>query len=98
RRVGIGLAIVLIAFLVFLLGVGVELWTDAIWYRSVGFDGVFWTRIGGPLGLFLGALAVALFALFLNLWLAGRLAPPPDPEKDRPLRRPRGRGGGAPRP
>ena len=25
---------------------GIDLWTDAIWYQSVGFDSVFWTRLG----------------------------------------------------
>ena len=25
-----------------MLAVGLELWTDAIWYRSVGYDAVFW--------------------------------------------------------
>ncbi len=86
RRVGIVVAIVLVAFIVFLAGTGIDLWTDAIWYKSVGFDSVFWTRIGAQVGLFLGALAVALVVLLFNLCLAGRLAPPPDPEKPGRLR------------
>ena len=65
---------------------GIDLWTDAIWYQSVGFDSVFWTRLGAQVGLFLGALVVALVVLLVNLWLAGRLAPPPDPEKPGRLR------------
>ncbi|HUQ78250.1 MAG TPA: UPF0182 family protein [Patescibacteria group bacterium] len=60
-------------FLMF--AVGIELWTDALWYRSVGFDQVFWTRLGQQAGLFaLGGLA-ALGLLLANLWLAGRLSP-----------------------
>ncbi|MDQ3128160.1 MAG: UPF0182 family protein, partial [Chloroflexota bacterium] len=60
-------------FLMF--AVGIELWTDALWYRSVGFDQVFWTRLGQQAGLFaLGGLA-ALALLLANLWLAGRLSP-----------------------
>ena len=79
-------AIVLIAFIVFLAGSGIDLWTDAIWYKSVGFDSVFWTRIGAQVGLFLGTLVIALVVLLFNLYLAGRLAPPPDPDKPGRLR------------
>ena len=60
RRVGLVAAIVVVAFIVFLAGSGIDLWTDAIWYKSVGFDSVFWTRIGAQVGLFFGTLAVAL--------------------------------------
>jgi uncharacterized membrane protein (UPF0182 family) len=81
RRLGLGAAVVLVVLILFLAGTGIDLWTDAVWYRSVGYDSVFWTRIGSQLGLFLGALVVALVALLLNLWLAARLAPPPDPER-----------------
>jgi uncharacterized membrane protein (UPF0182 family) len=63
---------------VFLVGVGLDVATDAIWFKSVGFDPVFWTQIGAQVGLFLGVLVAALVFLLGNLWLAGRLAPPPD--------------------
>ena len=77
-------------------GSGLDLWTDAIWFRSVDFDAVFWTRhrrrrrrcssaCSSSSSLFLG----------VNLWLAGRLAPPPDPERAgraRRVRRPPRRG------
>ncbi len=66
-----------IVVLVLLFGAGlIEFWTDAIWYQSVGFDGVFWTRIRTGGGLFLGVTLVALLVLLGNLWLARRLAPP----------------------
>ncbi|HYO42262.1 MAG TPA: UPF0182 family protein [Candidatus Limnocylindrales bacterium] len=81
RRVGLGAVVVVIALVVFLAGTGIDLWTDAIWYRSVGFDSVFWTRLSAQIGLFAVGLAVALVVLLFNLWLAGRLAPPADPEK-----------------
>jgi uncharacterized membrane protein (UPF0182 family) len=86
RRLGLVVAIVLVAFIVFLASAGIDLWTDAIWYESVGFDSVFWTRIGVQVGLFLGTLVIALVVLLFNLWLAGRLAPPPDPERPGRLR------------
>jgi uncharacterized protein len=80
RRVIQGIAVVAIVFVVLMLLVGVDLWTDAIWFRSVGYDGVFWTRIGVQVGLFALALVVGLAFLLGNLWLAGRLAPPPGGE------------------
>jgi uncharacterized membrane protein (UPF0182 family) len=64
-----------------LAGTGIDLWTDATWYKSVGFDGVFWTRLGGQAGLFVLGFAVALVVLLLNVWASGRLIPPLDPER-----------------
>ena len=67
-----------IVVLVLLFGAGLlEFWTDAIWYRSVGFDGVFWTRVAAGAGLLVGVTVLALVVLLGNLWLARRLAPPP---------------------
>ncbi|MGK2851796.1 MAG: UPF0182 family membrane protein, partial [Candidatus Limnocylindrales bacterium] len=67
---------ILLAFIV-LSGVGVDLWTDALWYRSVGFDPVFWTRLGAQVALFVAGGVLTLLVLLGNLWLAGRLVPPP---------------------
>ena len=67
---------VIVAF-VLLSSTVLDLWTDALWFKSVGFDGVFWTRIGAQAALFLGAFVVALIVLLGNLWLAGRLSPSP---------------------
>ncbi len=81
RRFGLG-ALLVIAIAVFLLfSVGIDLWTDALWYVSVGFDTVFWTRLTATLALGVGAFLVALIVLFGNLWLAGRLAPPPSADR-----------------
>jgi len=71
---GIVTLVVLLALPVF-LSVGVGLWTDAIWFQSIGYANVFWTRVGSQVGLFvLGALATFLF-LWLNVWLSGRFIP-----------------------
>jgi len=75
RSLSLSIAIVLGIFLVLMLVVGIQLWTDAIWYRSVGFDQVFWTRLGAQGGLFVAGGLIAVVVLFGNLWLAGRLAP-----------------------
>ena len=68
------IAVVVAIFLVLMFVVGIQLWTDAIWYRSVGFDAVFWTRLGAQLGLFAAGGLIAAAVLFGNLWLAGRLS------------------------
>ncbi len=80
RRLGL-YALVIVVIAVFLLfSVGIDLWTDALWFQSVGFDSVFWTRVVATLGLGVAAFLVAAVVLLGNLWLAGRLAPPPSAE------------------
>ena len=86
RRVGVAALILAIGAILLLLVAGINLWTDAIWYRSVGFDSVFWTRLGVQAGLFIGAGLLALVVLLGNLLIANRLAPPPDPERPGQLR------------
>jgi uncharacterized membrane protein (UPF0182 family) len=78
RQVGTVVAIIVALFVILMLAFGVELWTDAIWYRSVGYDAVFWRRFWVQVGLFVVAGAVVVAVLLLNLWLAGRLLPPSD--------------------
>ncbi len=77
RRIGVGIVLVAIVAVFLLLSVGIDLWTDAIWYRSIGFDSVFWTRIGAQVALVVLGIVVALVVLLGNLWVAGRLTPPP---------------------
>jgi uncharacterized membrane protein (UPF0182 family) len=67
-----------IAIVVVFLSVGVGFWTDVLWYRSVGFESVLWTRVGAAGGLFALGTIVTLVVLLGNLWIAGRLAPPAD--------------------
>src|SRR5512141_155186 len=85
-RLGIGAVVIGIILILVLGGIAVDLWTDAIWYKSVGFDSVFWTRLGAQAGLFAATLAIAAVVLLGNLWLAGRLVPPPNPERPGGLR------------
>jgi len=77
RRFGLGAGVLVVLAVFLLLTIGLDLWTDALWYTSVGFDPVFWTRLTATLGLGAGAFLLAVVVLFGNLWLAGRLAPPP---------------------
>ena len=75
-------AIGLVLLLVFSLSsFGLDLWTDALWFRSVAFEDVFWTRLGAQVGLFALAGIATLLILLGNLALAGRLMPPPDAER-----------------
>jgi len=76
-QVVLGVVGLILLSAIFLVGIGLQLVTDAMWFKSVGFDPVFWTRIGSQAGLFVLGLAVALVFLLVNIWLAGRLAPPP---------------------
>ena len=86
RRFGLVVGLVIVLALVVLFGVGLDLWTDALWYTSVGFDSVFWTRLTATLGLFAGAFVLAAVVLFANLWLARRFAPPAAPDGTSTLR------------
>jgi uncharacterized membrane protein (UPF0182 family) len=61
---------------IFVASAVLDLWTDALWFRSVGFDSVFWTRFGAQLCLFVAAAVGALAIILINLSVAGRLAPP----------------------
>ena len=77
RSVLIALASLIVLGLIALFAFGLEIWTDALWFQSVGFSDVFWTRISAQLWLFVLGLVLALVVLLGNLWLAGRLTPPP---------------------
>ncbi len=78
RRIGLAAAVLVVVAIFLLLSVGLDLWTDAEWYKSVSFDSVFWTRLIATFGLGVGAFFLALVVLLGNIWLAGRLAPVDD--------------------
>ncbi len=80
-------AIVVALIAIFLLfSVGIDLWTDALWFGSVHFDSVFWTRLTATLGLGVGAFVLSAAVLLGNVSLAGRLTPPPSAEGPGSLR------------
>ncbi len=85
-RAGLVTIAIVVVFVLLLAGAFIDLWTDAIWYQSVGFDSVFWTRIGAQAGLFAAGLLIALVVLLGNLLIAGQLTPPADPERPGRLR------------
>src|SRR5919108_4174239 len=55
-----------------LLTFGLDLWTDALWFQSVRYEPVFWTRVGAQVGLFLAAATGALAVVVTNLAIAAR--------------------------
>ncbi|MDP8969676.1 MAG: UPF0182 family protein [Actinomycetota bacterium] len=80
------LALLGVALLVLLLGSRVAtFYTDALWFRSVGFEEVFWGLLGTQVGLGV-ATGLAMTALLgANLLLAKRLSPPyriPSPQEE----------------
>ncbi len=85
RQIGLGVATLVVFALFLLFSVGLDLWTDALWYVSVGADSVFFTRLSVTAGLFFGAFLLAAIVLLVNLFLARRLSPPPG-EQGLPLR------------
>ena len=76
RQFALAIGLIAVVFIFIMVAVGLELWTDAIWFKSVSYDAVFWTRLGVQLQLFAAGFGVALVLLLGNLWLAGRIAPP----------------------
>jgi uncharacterized membrane protein (UPF0182 family) len=76
RRIPLWAIGLIVLTILFLSSFGVDLWTDALWFRSVGFDGVFWTRFAAQAGLFIVATAVTLAVVLVNVAIAARLAPP----------------------
>ena len=82
RARGIGIAVVILGLVAFfaLAGFILDLITDAIWFRSVGYDSVFFTRVETQAALFIGVFVVVLVFLGFNV-RRRRLAPPPDPDR-----------------
>ena len=70
-----GVIMVVLLALVTLFGLTVGLGTDAIWFQSVGYGNVFWTRFGTQILYFVVGAAVAIVVLWINLVLAGRFIP-----------------------
>jgi uncharacterized membrane protein (UPF0182 family) len=71
----LSVVVVVLLALLSLFAMTVGLATDAIWFSSVGFANVFWTRLGTQLLCFVGGFLVAFLFLWVNVWLAGRFIP-----------------------
>src|SRR5690349_12667948 len=66
-------AVVLIIFL-WLASVVAEVLVDRLWFSSVGYLQVFWTSLAAEAAVFAGTFTATAAVLWLNGWLAWRLA------------------------
>src|SRR5690348_4353549 len=66
-------AVVLIIFL-WLASVVAEVLVDRLWFSSVGYLQVFWTSLAAEAAVFGGTFTATAAVLWLNGWLAWRLA------------------------
>ncbi|HKX74013.1 MAG TPA: UPF0182 family protein [Acidimicrobiia bacterium] len=90
RRVFLLTAVSLFAlYLVASTAAGV--WTDYLWFDSVGYTAVWWSRLWTRIGLLLLGVGLAFFFIFANLALVDRmslryLTPPTDEQEEFMLR------------
>lgn len=69
------ITLVVVAVLMVLVSLAATVWTDFLWYRSIGYTKVFGTRLGTTLGLFVGGFVVMAGLVIGNGLLAMRLRP-----------------------
>ncbi|MBA9007511.1 UPF0182 family membrane protein [Thermomonospora cellulosilytica] len=67
----VALAALVVAYLLF-----TAIWTDVLWYRSVGFSSVFTTQLWARIGLFVGSGLLMALVVGANMVIAYRLRPP----------------------
>jgi uncharacterized protein len=72
-RAWLWLLIPIALFYAFSIGLGFL--SDSAWYRSLGYESVYFTRIGAALGLFVAGFLSAWLFITLNILLARRLEP-----------------------
>nr|WP_237707522.1 UPF0182 family protein [Serinicoccus profundi] len=76
--------VLVVLALLSLIGWGANLWTDLLWFESVGFRQVLVTRLVTQVGLFLLAAILTSLIVWSGLWLAWRHRPiyaPSTPEQ-----------------
>lgn len=66
---GLGLLVLVVG------GAGKELYTDWLWFESVGYTSVFLTTLGARVGLFAAGALVAFFFIVVNLVIARQVGP-----------------------
>src|SRR5262249_30657694 len=72
RRIGLPGLILLLLVLLFIVPSAVEYYTDWLWFRELGFQGVFLRRINAQLLVFAATFVVVFVVLSINLGLARR--------------------------
>lgn len=84
RRSRLAPTLAIVALLLALVGWGSSLWTELLWYDSVGYRSVLVTRLATQVGLFLLAGLLTALVVWSGLWLAWRHRPiyaPSTPEQ-----------------
>lgn len=71
----VGGIVVALFILSALFSLSIGLITDGIWFNSIGFASVFWTRVVSQVGSFVVGAAIAILFVWFNVWLPGRLIP-----------------------
>jgi uncharacterized membrane protein (UPF0182 family) len=71
---GIVVAMSFIVVCLIALGLTADFLVDWLWFSAVGYPNVFWTILGAKVALFFAVFAVSAFFLWLNGFLAYRLA------------------------
>lgn len=74
RRTLVVVALVVVAVYLFLTGLS-TVWTDYLWFRSVGFEQVWRTNLLVSVGLAVAGVGVAFLFVWANLLLTDRLSP-----------------------
>jgi len=69
------LTVIIVAALVVGVSLTAALWTDLLWYRSLGYSEVFTVRLWGTIGLFVVGFVVMGGIVLVNALLAVRLRP-----------------------
>src|SRR5215469_3083181 len=68
---------IILAVGLILLGLTGDFLVDWLWFSAIGYSHVFWTTIGAQAGVFLVTFVVTAAVLWVNGWLALRLARSP---------------------
>ena len=64
-----------LAVVVFLLTMLAGLWTESLWFDSIGFSGMWWSRLRTQVFLFIAGGLLTALPVALSLWLAYRTRP-----------------------
>ncbi|MQA06795.1 MAG: UPF0182 family protein [Streptosporangiales bacterium] len=73
RRILIGIAIAVVVVILFL--VFTRIYTNVLWYQSIGFSGIYSTLIATRIGLFVAGAVLIGGSVLLSLLIAKRLRP-----------------------
>ena len=79
--------VVILAVIIVLITLAAQLWTEVLWYQSVGYTSVFWVELWTQVGLFVvcGLITAAVVASSLLIGYRTRPVYPPVTEEQQNL-------------